>query len=372
MGRPRQDALPSGCPLCPIGNQLRRLRNEPLSAPPHEMTSASMLLLLLTLVVQRDAGWIEGKVTDKDTAAGIPNVEIIVSDTGGRNILQSQTDASGGFVLAGLAPGEYALTLRNRLYPEYQLRSLAIRAECGSVVDVQMEQKADVQTVMLPGESVAPPPLEACQIELFGRGRMESLPSARNVWYWLQTQDPSSVTQPMDEGGIHTGTIGLAGVHGRSWTQNSYRWDGLNITNPYEPGKPLTYALPGVLQEFRVASSQHSPEIGASGAEFQMTSRKGAAKLHGESEGYYTGDPFQSSNLDDRLRAFGFQTTPHIRRFPEAEVSLGGPFRRQEHWTYFASFGLQHVSRVIPDFGAFPETNVYSAVLRADGALGSQ
>jgi len=330
-----------------------------------------MLLFLFALVLQRDAGWLQGRVTDKETAAGVPNVQVILSDADGRNVLQSQTNQSGAFVLIGIPSGQYELTLRSPLYPEYRLRSVEVRADCANVVAVQIEQKVGLQTVMASSERRAPQ-FDGCQIERFDRARMENLPGARNIWYWLETQDPSSVTDLIDEGGIQTGRIGLAGTYGGSWTQNGYRWDGLNITNPYEPGKPLTYALPGILQEFRVAATPHSAEIAAAGAEFQVTSRRGGRKRHGEASVYYTGDPFQSSNLDDQLRVFGFQTTPHIRRFPEAELSLGGPFPRREHWTYFASFGVQHVSRVIPDFAALPKTNVQSAALRADGALGSQ
>src|ERR1051326_7617404 len=143
---------------------------------------------------------------------------------------------------------------------------------------------------MVVSESRAPAQLEACGAERFGRFRIEELPAARTIWYWLQTQAPSTVAQPVDEGGLQTGTIGLAGVQGRSWTQNGYRWDGLNINNPYEPGKPLTYALPGALQEFRVAPGEHSADVAVAGAEFQMTSRRGAAKPHGEAEAGYTGD----------------------------------------------------------------------------------
>src|SRR5262249_26844830 len=62
-----------------------------------------------------------------------------------------------------------------------------------------------------------------------------------------------------------------------------------------------------------------------------------------------------------------FTTTPHFKQFPEGEFSFGGSLRRPRQWTYFASFGLQHVSRVIPDFNADATTTVSSAFLRLDG-----
>ena len=214
--------------------------------------------------------------------------------------------------------------------------------------------------------------LWSCQLNRFDPLRTNSLPSARNIWYLLQSQDPSSVTEHIDEGGMQAGVIQLVGVHGGTWTQNNYKWDGFNITNPYEPGKPLTYPLFGMLQEFRIANGSDSAEITAPGADFEFISRHSGATLHGNAEAYDLGEPLQSSNLDDRLRRFGFDTTPHFKRFPEGEVSFGGPVRRQPRWSYFASFGTEHISTVVPDFAATPVTNVFSGLLRVDGKLGSQ
>src|SRR5437016_5470847 len=102
-----------------------------------------------------------------------------------------------------------------------------------------------------------------------------------------------------------------------------------------------------------------------------MISRRSPGTFHGQAEAYYLGKPFESSNLDSRLRSFGFQTTPHFKRFPEGEFSLGGPVRGPQ-WSYFASFGLQHLSKIIPDFAAFPTTTVSSALARLDGTLNAK
>src|SRR5262249_25987848 len=238
---------------------------------------------------------------------------------------------------------------------------------------VQMEEtRSNLQPTAIPGWQQTAADLWLCQLNRFDQTRINSLPGARNVWYLLQSQNPSSVTDHIDEGGMQAGVIQLVGVHGGTWTQNSYRWDGFNITNPYEPGKPLTYPLFGMLQEFRIANGSDSAENTAAGEDFQFISRHSGATFHGDGEAYDLGEPFQSSNLDDRLRRFGFDTTPHFNRFLEGEASFGGPVRHQQRWYYFASFGTEHVSRVVPDFAATPITNVYSGLLRGDGKLGLQ
>src|SRR5215467_4098482 len=169
----------------------------------------------------------------------------------------------------------------------------------------------------------APPQPEASAqpentLDSFDQQSINDFPIARNVWSLLQTQHIASVPDRIDEGGFQTGTIQLMGVHGGTWTQNGYRWDGINITNPYEPGKPLTYPLFGMLQELHANTVFHSAEVSSPGADFEMTSRRGDKAFHGDGQVYYLGQPFQSSNLDSRLRTFGFTTTPHFKQFPEA------------------------------------------------------
>src|SRR5262249_28936353 len=220
---------------------------------------------------------------------GIENVEVVVVDAAGAEALRSTTNAFGKFVLAGLTSGEYELQFHNENFPQYQLRSLQVRGGCGSVVDVQMEERpTEPQATGLTWEGSASS-LWSCDVNRFDRKRIAHLPAARNIWNILQTQYSSSVTERIDEGGIQTGVIQLVGVHGGTWTQNGYRWDGVNVTNPYEPGKPLTYPADGTLEELTITSPYHSAEVSASGAEFQMISRRGRESLRAQAEAYYLG-----------------------------------------------------------------------------------
>jgi len=207
---------------------------------------------------------------------------------------------------------------------------------------------------------------------VFDRDRLEELPSPLNIWSLLQNQEPSTVTNHVDEGGFQTGLIGLAGAHGNSWSQNSYRLNGLNVTNPYEPGKPLVYPLFGSLEEFRVGAILQSAAERAPGSSFQLRNREGGRSLHTQAEAYYLGGPLQWSNLDDRLRRFGFSSVPQFRHFSETEFSAGGPVPHFSKWHFFSDLGFQRMTRTIPDFDQVPKTSVFSGLLRGDGTLGPQ
>ncbi len=307
-------------------------------------------------------------ITDKATGARLEAADLLLLDAAGTEIFRSKTNKTGQFLFTGIQPGEYDLQISRPGFAEYIVR-VSVRAECLTSIDGEMEHDGSPSQRAISADWQGPFSLWSCEVDHFGRTSMEGSPVARNVWNVLQTQHPASVPESIDEGGFHTGHIQLMGVHGGTWTQNSYRWDAMNITNPYEPGKPLTYAMFGMLQEFHVSSAFHSAGVASPAADFQMISRRGGKTSHGEANVYYLGEPFQSSNLDDRLRSFGFQTTPHFERFPEAEFSAGGSPIRFHQWSYFGSLAFQHVSRVIPDFSVPDTTNVYSAFLRLDGAV---
>jgi hypothetical protein len=276
---------------------------------------------------ESDRGWIRGTFTDKLTTTGIENVEVTLVDASGENVLRTRSSSSGEFLLYSIPPGAYDIIFQTPNLPEYRLYSVRVLAGCESTIHVQMEETPSnaLPTAIL-GWQQTTAGLWSCQLNRFDPIRINSLPSARNIWYLLQSQDPSSVTDHIDEGGIAAGAIQLVGVHGGTWTQNNYRWDGFNITNPYEPGKPLTYPLFGMLQEFRIANGSDSAEIAVAGADFQFISRHSGATFHGDAEAYDLGEPLQSSNLDDRLRRFGFDTTPHFKRFPEGKCPLVAPY----------------------------------------------
>jgi hypothetical protein len=318
---------------------------------------------------QTPSGGIQGRVHDKSASAAIENAEILLEGQEGNQLLKTRSDAFGKFCLLGLPEGTYELKIHKDGYSNYRIHSVVIQSGCLSIVAVEMEEDRSRQqnTVMTAWEGKPSDPWSADQGSRFDRSRMDSLPAARNIWALLQNQDLSSVTDRIDEGGIQTGIIPLIGVHGGTWTQNGYRLDGLNITNPYEPGKPLAYPELESLLEFHIAGAYHSASISASGADFQMASRRGGRQLHGRAEAYYLGDPLQSTNVDDRLREFGFQTTPHFGRFPEGEFSIGGALPRTVGWSLFSSLGVQHLSRIIPNFANQPTTGVYSGFLRLDG-----
>jgi hypothetical protein len=334
------------------------------------LLSFGFLSATATVWTQFSQGWIEGRVRDAAGRLGIEAVEVTLTRLSDRAKLSAFTGSSGGYHFLSLPLGNYDLEFRKQGYATASVRAVQVASGRASIADLLMEKGAAPISTSWQGE-----PADLWREDYgsrFDRARLAVLPSARNIWAVLENQERSIVTNAPQEGGFTAGVIALAGSMGSSWTQNGYRLDGINVTDPFDTGKPLVYPDYSSLQELHTSAALHSPEIATPGASFNMTSRESGRDFHFGAEGYYLGDPFQSSNLDARLRRFGFTTGPRFQRFVEGGFQLGGAVPRATEWSFFSSFGIQHLTKVIPDFAAAPDATISSALVRFDGRLSAR
>src|SRR5262245_32845718 len=153
-----------------------------------------ILLSCFSANAQSETGWIRGTVSDAVSA--VDGVEVIVVDSDGVRVSTAMSDASGGFLLSGVKPGEYELILRKEGVSERRI-PVRIRAGCETVLEFETGNSVSMEH--------PPSAFWTCAAHLFDRWRLDRLPAARNIWSLLQNQDPSSVTSTIDEGGFQTG-----------------------------------------------------------------------------------------------------------------------------------------------------------------------
>src|SRR2546428_3925264 len=94
----------------------------------------------LGLYAQIETGWLQGKVRDKISGAAIGDVEVVIFDAAGMEILRTKTDDSGEFLVAGIPSGEYELRFRKPAFPEY-ITQARVRAGCAGTISGQMETR---------------------------------------------------------------------------------------------------------------------------------------------------------------------------------------------------------------------------------------
>jgi hypothetical protein len=95
--------------------------------------------------------------------------------------------------------------------------------------------------------------------------------------------------------GIESGTPGLWGVRGTSWTQNLVRVDGADVTDP-SGGRALLYLDLDDFEQLALSDTARPPRAGGAGRGVELVSRQPPGAFGGSALFRYTGSALQSDN----------------------------------------------------------------------------
>jgi hypothetical protein len=171
--------------------------------------------------------------------------------------------------------------------PEEPCRLQAERGDASFQRSVRVRPREVVRLVMAAGE------LRLLERERRGEGllfdtrTLVELPSSRDVSGFTETLDAVAIVDRMDNGGLHPAEAARVGAHGSSWTQTSFRLDGVDITDPLRTGRPLFDVPLDALEAIDVGNGVAAPADEAGpGAGFALVPRRvgeswrGAVRLH--------------------------------------------------------------------------------------------
>jgi len=218
-----------------------------------------------------------------------------------QSVIDTVTDANGRFRFTGLTWGTYIL---DHAADGWQSRRVRIDVRSGSTLYVRA-------TLSPLTSDQAPAPVTVAGEDVwfgtqFNDLAIHQLPNGRNIWSLLQGQEPSTVTNRLEIGGLGTAVPALFSAFGASWTENQYQFNGLDVTNPYVPGLPLINPGIDALSEYQVVTACKPAESEAAGENLNLAAPEPGGALHGGVRLFGSGGALQSDNMDARLRAFNF------------------------------------------------------------------
>jgi hypothetical protein len=193
---------------------------------------------------------------------------------------------------------------------------------------------------------------------------IRGLPNARNIWSLLQSQDPSTVTNRLDVAGLETGVPALFGAVGASWTENQYRFNGFDVTDPYIPGIPLIDPGLDNLAEFQVIAGVKPASSAGSGVTLSLSAARPSEDLHGSAWMYYSSRGLQSDNFNARLARFHFPGPERMNNLLDGGAQLGD---KLPSWAasspIFTELATQQLSKDLGGFAVPINTRVYRALV---------
>jgi hypothetical protein len=306
----------------------------------------------LTVWAQVDTATVTGTVRDA-TGAVITNATVTATetDTGIRTSTKSNTD--GDYVITPLKIGRYSVTVEATGFGPETRQGIVLDVQQNLRLDFELHVGSVVQTTEVSG---APPLVDtetAALGDVVAAQQVEELPlnGRRYTDLAALTSGVAKVTEGPVNGGS-TPTNGNAGgsfaVNGTRGDQNDFILDGIdNVSNDNADVAILSSV--DAIAEFKIETSNYSPEFGRSGgAVINASTKSGTNGLHGEAWEFLRNQAFD---------ARGFFESPTDRKAPYKQnqfgAALGGPIKRDKAF-FFVDYEGTRIHQAQTDIVTVP------------------
>jgi outer membrane receptor protein involved in Fe transport len=290
-------------------------------------TSVRALALFLAIAgvafAQAVTGGMFGSITDSSGAV-IPQVEVtlVSSTTGAQRVVQ--TGRSGEFVLDGLEPGEYSITVKAPGFKTLERTGIRLSpSERLGVGTLSLDVGASDQHVTITAEGATVQTASAERSSAITAAQTEELPVYGRSVTSLVAIAPGVV----DPVGASTRT--LAGtnatnfnVAGNRSTDNNFSVDGVVMSAVGGAANGTFMPSMEAISEVKVLTSNYQAEYGRlSGSDVQMVTKSGTREFHGMAMYYGRNEDLNANNFFNNSQGLARP----VNRFNAITYNVGGP-----------------------------------------------
>ena len=291
-----------------------------------------MWLLISAPLFGQATGSLLGTVTDPSGAV-VPNATVTATSQGTGVARDTQTDASGHFVLPLLPIGTYTLKVRASGFQPVEQKDLVLQVDENREVDFSLTTATVQQTIEVSATPVAVETSNASLGQVITAQEVAELPLNGRDFVQLATLTPGTTKETNPNSFFNGGGSSEVGIRGSfslssaGSRANSTDWllDGVDNNELTAGGIAI---LPDIdaLQEFKVLTYTYSAEYGTRGGPtVLLTTKSGSNNFHGSLFEFLR-------NTKLNARNFFSPTTPEFIQ-NQFGGSLGGPIRKDK--TFF-------------------------------------
>lgn len=299
----------------------------------------SLGLLLFLLVPQTASGQIteaalRGVVADATGNVLVAAPIVARHDETGQS-RTATTDGDGAFLLAGLSPGSYTVTVRLDGFKTYERPALKLNVGQTTEVEIKLEV-GDVREMVeiSSGEGVAAVSSEARLSDTFERRAVTDLPLPQRDVFLLPKLSAGATAIAGAASSTKVTNSPVVTVNGNRYRGNNYVLDGAINTNPNNSGEPALVPSLEAIEEAQVQTGNFSSEFGrGNGAVINLRTKSGTNELHGRLWEYHRNAALNARNF------FSTERAPQV--FNQFGANVGGPIFKNK--TFF--FGSYEATR---------------------------
>jgi len=270
------------------------------------------------------------------------------------------TDTTGQYRITGLNPGTYVLTFKLSGFNTVVREGIELSGTATLTIPIDMRVGALTETVTVTGESPVVDVQSTQRETVLSADIVAAMPGNRSVGTLLNAVPGLNV----NDGALAASpTMTFFAARGGPINEGRMTINGMTIAAPFNGGGVSTYILDSVnVDEISVAVAGGLGESDIGGPIMNLVPRSGGNNFHGSAFINNAGDWSRGNNLTPELMAPSpgpnLRETPGIINSYDANVSYGGPIKRDRLW-FFGSYRSLETAAAVP--GVVLNANAYNA-----------
>jgi len=294
------------------------------------------VLVVLVLIIavsmgfaQVDTGSLVGTVKDASGAL-LPNVTVTATnmDTGVHAAVKS--DVNGNYVITPLHIGRYSVAIESTGFRKEIRNDIVLDVQQTIRLDFALQVGSVSQVMEVSGAAPLLETESASLGDVVTSQTVELLPL--NGRRYTDLAELTSGVSKVVEGPVNGGsspTNGNAGgsfaVNGMRGDQNNFMLDGID-NNSNDNGDVAILSSVDAIAEFKIQTSNYSPEFGRSGgAVINATTKSGTNQIHGSAWEFFRNDA-----LDSAQYGFGTNLPKAPYKQNQFGATIGGPVIKEK------------------------------------------
>ena len=307
---------------------------------------AFVLAVLVSVLAAPDiaraqqAGSIAGVVRD-GAGLSMPGVTVEAASSALiEKVRTVMTDGDGRYTIVNLPPGTYSVSYSLSGFSTTKREGIVLGSGFTASVNATLAVGSIEETVTVVGGAPLVDTQSVRQQRTLNSGDLESLPSGNIGLQTIAYMTPGFATTQADVGGTRdtwSAQGAYTNFHGKTGTRASF--DGFR--NQYFIGAASGVGYisdSGNIGEIQLETSGMGAEGGSGSTSLNVIPKSGSNVFRGGLDGYFSNNTMHSSNIDDRLRAFGITSSGKVQRIFRLGAQLGGPIMQDKIW-FFAAVG---------------------------------
>ncbi|MGI8958487.1 MAG: carboxypeptidase regulatory-like domain-containing protein [Bryobacteraceae bacterium] len=268
---------------------------------------------------QAGDGSIAGSVSDSSGGA-VPNATVEISSTGQGFTRTTTSNASGDYLVPGLPPGSYNVTVTANGFQKYQVTGLVLRVAEKGRADATLTVGAVSTEVTVAGTNVAPVETESSELSgvVTGKQINQTVLNGRNFTQLVMLVPGVSNQTGQDEGQVGVNGNVAYSINGGRTEYNNWELDGGDNMDNGSNSTLNVYPNVDAIAEFKVLTSNYGAQYGRNGSgTIETVTKSGTRDFHGDLFEFLRNEDFNARNF--------FQDTRPSYKKHDYGYTIGGP-----------------------------------------------